>query len=170
MLKKLEFKLNSDRFSSNRIVILSLELRDFLEDTKTTRLKPIKKGYRFSMCFERGQSLGATSTRLVATNKSFRELVNIWRRWHLNDMNGASRDQHIYLKAIGNTDTDFPTITRILSQAGLNEPYRYGTARLVKVIPDSVVNKIIKYCKELHNDPLLNTRLEIEYEQEITTK
>jgi hypothetical protein len=67
------------------------------------------------------------------------ELVEIWRRWHLNDMNPGCVHQKT-----GSCD-DKEIMSQVCSETG----YKYGSSWLVEPLPDDVEDQIVKIVKKL---------------------
>ena len=75
------------------------------------------------------------------------DLLDVWRRWHLNDMRAGNPAQEAYLRSNpvkGKLPSDhYNEALNVLTAAGLNpDPetgYRYGTAWLKEDVPEAVI-------------------------------
>lgn len=83
------------------------------------------------------------------------ELVEIWKRWHLNGLRAGNRAQEEHLRA-NPVDAVYPVshydaACSSLKEAGLqpSDGYRYGTAWLVEPLPLEVIDRIGEICREL---------------------
>ena len=85
--------------------------------------------------------------KLFPGNKKVQRIVEIWKRWHLNDINAGTRAQRDFLKdrdLVGYSNCRFS-----LELAGLlfDHGYKYGSGWLVEVLPVEIENEIIKLFK-----------------------
>ena len=118
-------------------------------------------GDRFSMCAEIwntretdcetcGQCVD-TVAAFFPHDKKAQRMVEIWRRWHLNDMKVGSAAQEAWLQANPvkgvYPDSYYWKASEALKAAGLNpdpgcvhngKPYVYGSAWLHEALPDDV--------------------------------
>lgn len=71
------------------------------------------------------------------------ELVEIWKRWHLNDLNAGDPIQESYLRVHGR-GKDYEESCSILFEAGLLEHngYKYGTAWKFETVPEYILKKL----------------------------
>jgi len=120
-------------------------------------------GDRFSMCGEIwngpqtdcvsvGQNLEEIA-QLFPGNRKVQRMVDIWRRWHLNDMKAGSPAQEQYLRenpidpaAYAYPKSHYDVACAVLAAAGLNpdpaDGYRYGSAWRTETIPADVAAEI----------------------------
>lgn len=118
-------------------------------------------GERLSIC---GTIWNAMHTKVVACGQcskelakhqniriKFKELLDIWKRWHLNDMRAGSPRQEAALEEFKNTHFSYDDACAYLKDIGLykdtefiykGKPYEYGQAWLVEQIPAEVVKRI----------------------------
>ena len=107
-------------------------------------------------CIRAGQCLEEIK-RLYPFNPLVEEMVQVWRVWHLNDMNAGTPRQEAYLKGYRQAFLDthdyemdswsYDIRLEVLEKAGLSpdpyhENYRYGSAWLVNELPQDVMDKI----------------------------
>ena len=107
-------------------------------------------------CIQAGQCLDEIR-RLYRFNPLVKEMVEVWKLWHLNDMNAGTPRQEAYLKGYRQAFLDthnhemdswsYDTRLDILEKAGLSpdphhENYVYGTAWLHTVLPQDVIDKV----------------------------
>lgn len=130
------------------------------------------KDGNFSMCAEvwnvrktgiirGGQCVDAVAAYFPDDKKAAR-MVEVWRRWHLNDLKAGSPAQMEYLRghdaelealrgSVSPKMDHYTAATKILTYAGLNPdpgylhngtPYKYGSAWLKEELPPEVVAEI----------------------------
>jgi len=80
-----------------------------------------------------------------------RELCEVWERWHLNGMIGASRAQREALKEAAKKTPEvwnFDNAVSHLTSLGLHPDrgYSYGQAWLVEPLPEAVVKRVGLLC------------------------
>lgn len=77
------------------------------------------------------------------SNESLNKLLDIWERWHLNDMNAGTRAQREVLKDIA-VGTPYKTRCDLLREAGLLEDngYRYGSDWLHENLPENIQEEL----------------------------
>lgn len=97
-------------------------------------------------CSSCGQNY-ARLAEFFSGNKRFDRIVEIWNRWHLNDMKGGTRAQNAAVAAwlaAGNA-YDYTRIREHLKSLGLEVDggYTYGTGWMVDELPVDVRNEII---------------------------
>lgn len=70
-------------------------------------------------------------------------LVEIWRRWHLNDLRAGDEVQEAYLRVHGR-GKDYEETCAILERAGLltHNGYRYGTAWKFEAVPSDIIKEL----------------------------
>lgn len=128
----------------------------------TWKLEQRKEGLRFSMCAEIwnpretnlytvGQCVDEVAAYFPNDEKAQR-MVEIWKRWHLNDMKAGSAVQEQYLKdrPIDQAEYAYPksyyeVASEKLFEVGLNpdaDGYQYGHAWKFEQIPGDVIAEI----------------------------
>lgn len=120
---------------------------------------------RFSMCAEIWNPR-ETDTYVVGQcveevaayfpyNAKARRMVEVWKRWHLNDMRTGSPSQEAWLREHPVTfkypDSHYEKASEALAAVGLNpdpgythngKPYKYGSAWLTEELPPEIVAEI----------------------------
>ena len=104
-------------------------------------------------CIAGGQCLD-TIKECLPNNKTFNQIYNIWKLYHLNDMNAGSPKQTEIINKYFNSNPfpyDYDLVCSALDSLGLlddnsyiynDKPYRYGSAWLKTEIPAPVKNQI----------------------------
>lgn len=62
-------------------------------------LEPVKDGRRFSMCGSRGGCLGQIYDSIVPRTETQKQLVDLWKKYHLNGMRAGTKVQEEWLKS-----------------------------------------------------------------------
>jgi len=131
-------------------------------------------GYRLSItgtiwnhiktdCYSCGQNLDTMAKYLH--NKTFRELYDLWKKYHLNDLNAGTHKQKEalekagihdydksceYLKSIGlyvDTLRDDESLTFETEKAN-RKHYEYGHGWVCYAIPEDVIKRIMELCAD----------------------
>lgn len=117
-------------------------------------LAPLGGYWTFSASGEIGNHTGGQCLDEIAkiSRDPFVDLVTqTWRRWHLNDMQaGTLRQTKIVQESGLRAAADYDKVCALLAEHNLlidketnqQHPYKYGSAWLVKVIPNGELNKI----------------------------
>jgi hypothetical protein len=101
-----------------------------------------------------GQCVDTVAAYFPADKKA-QEMVRVWQRWHLNDMNAGSPAQRAYLETQSKETWDYTRALAALTAAGLSpdpnyphkgEPYVYGSAWLREEIPADVAEIIERWA------------------------
>lgn len=108
-------------------------------------------------CYTCGQCVD-TVAAFFPHNKTAQRMLAIWREWHLNDMSAASPAQRAYLDSLGEWtqgregyDDHYSWERNKLHEAGLSpdpsfmrngKPYEYGSAWLMRTVPDAILAEI----------------------------
>ncbi len=95
-----------------------------------------------------------TIARCFPSNDLVQQLVRIWDKWHLNGMKAGTRTQNAFIDGYllgSNKRYNYNMVCDVLKTAGLlvDRDYRYGTAWLIEVLPEEVIEKITEICKQL---------------------
>lgn len=114
-------------------------------------LKNTDGKYKLSMCGEIkksswGQCREEIKKYIVAPRMNFDRIMEVWEKYHLNDMHAGTQKQEQFIKEHIKTH-DYDTICEELKKAGLYEDngYRYGSGWLYEPIPESVLNEIFNW-------------------------
>jgi len=93
-----------------------------------------------------GQCREEIKKYIVAPRQNFDRIIEIWEKYHLNDMHAGTPKQEQFIKEHIQTH-DYKTICEELQKAGLYEDngYRYGSGWLYEPIPESVLDEIFSW-------------------------
>jgi hypothetical protein len=85
--------------------------------------------------------LEAGKINLVLPKEDVERLLDIWDRWHLNDMKAGTRAQEEFIDQHGLRGKEYTDKVAALKDAGLLEDggYKYGTAWLYEPVPTDVL-------------------------------
>ena len=104
-------------------------------------------------CIAGGQCLD-TIKECLPNNKTFNQIYNIWKLYHLNDMTAGSPKQNDVIDKYFNNNPfphDYDLICMALKSIDLLEdksfihkdkPYRYGSAWLKTEIPPNIIKQV----------------------------
>lgn len=94
-----------------------------------------------------GQCLDEAQKELNIKNPVFKEIIRLWKLYHLNNMHAGDRVQEEALKQC--KDTDYKARCDFLAKKGLltHNGYEYGTSWLKYDIPAEDLNKIKELLK-----------------------
>jgi hypothetical protein len=116
-------------------------------------------GNHMSTDIIQGGQMYDTLQELFPNNKRIQRLVEIWKEYHLNDMNAGTPKQTEALKGLQHNaqnyratckylesinllfDTDIKNL-KLNSTKDLSEGYEYGTGWVFKDIPQNIINEI----------------------------
>jgi hypothetical protein len=91
-----------------------------------------------------------------AKREALLELLTIWERWHLNGMNAGLRPQRDALRSEARKHPevlDYNAACKFLEGLGLltmpATKYTYGSAWLVEVMPQDIINRVKQLCRTL---------------------
>lgn len=88
---------------------------------------------------------------MTKENAELLDLLKLWRRWHLNDLNAGTKVQTDALSAWeGYSEADYKASCNYLESIGLLEErgYKYGHAWLFERVPNEVLNQLTDIFKE----------------------
>lgn len=132
----------------------------------------IKEG-QFSMSGDWGGSCGQCLDHINPKNEHQKKLVDLWHKWHLNDMNAGTKEQE---KAIQQAikekkleNYDYAKVCKYLTGIGLYEvmyygkPYKYGHGWLKRKLPSNIEEETNDVCDNIE-------KIEQEEKGEITVK
>lgn len=84
-----------------------------------------------------------TIAEMFPESARVQRIIELWNRWHLNDMKGGTRTQQRVLDAKG-SPLPYPQTHTVLEEAGclVDRGYRYGSAWLVEPLPAEVIKEL----------------------------
>lgn len=140
---------------------------------QTTELKPITAYKTLSICGNGGQNREETAdinryTKLFISKDDLKTIINIWDKWHLNDMKSGTVKQQAFINEWikpNNNSYDYTAICETLKGVGLYEDngYKYGHSWLVDPLPENVITEITsifeKYNSVEHTEQETDTAI-----------
>lgn len=80
---------------------------------------------------------------LFPRSRKVQRIVEVWKRWHLNDMNAGDAVQEAWLRENGH-GKDYAETCEKLREAGLlvHDDYQYGTAWKTEELPQEIVDEV----------------------------
>jgi hypothetical protein len=136
---------------------------------KTTELKPITAYKTLSICGNGGQNIEETAdiskyTELFISKDDLKAIIEIWEKWHLNDMKAGTVKQQAFIDEWIKTNRyNYTAACEALKAAGLyiDNDYQYGHEWLVDPLPEDVITEITgvfeKYNNAEHTEQQTNT-------------
>ena len=88
---------------------------------------------------------------ITKENGELLEILQLWRRWHLNDLRAGTKVQTDALSAWeGYSEADYKASCNYLESIGLLEErgYKYGHAWLFERVPNEVLNQLTNIFQE----------------------
>ena len=166
MLKK-TFGLGKIDYSGRGRAVNRVTIEAELKQTKnlsfTTDIEPIKEYYTFSASaniwrgdnrdIEAGGQMVDEAASYFPNNEVAQRLKEIWKTYHLNDLNAGTEKQSGYIeeykKANPEWRYDYTAACNILEEADLlmDRGYKYGSKWLVRPIPETIVEEITDLLK-----------------------
>ena len=151
----------SGQYKANLEIELKEKTRSY-DGQRTVDLELVpEKFYEFSVCGViwskyasrqvSGQSYGQNIediAKLYPHSRRVQRIAQIWREWHLNDLNAGTRTQKAFMEKYEADHPgwryDYGQACEILRAAGLYEDrgYEYGSAWLLRVLPENVKKEI----------------------------
>lgn len=98
--------------------------------------------------YSSGQCCKEMEKYAVQKRQNFDEIIEIWKRYHLNDMRaGTPKQERAVREYCKNNEYDYNKVREYLDSVGLlvDNGYTYGTSWLYEEIPQDVLNKIFKW-------------------------
>lgn len=82
--------------------------------------------------------------KMFPRNAKVRRMVEIWERWHLNDMRAGTPRQEEYLRTLTPRPRGYEATCQALTDAGLlvDDGYRYGSRWLTEALPAEVIAEV----------------------------
>lgn len=123
-------------------------------------LKPIKNYNTLAISWEiwkngvmeHGGQSQDTVKEIAPMNDMIKLILEMRRKYHLNDCVPGTKKQIDYLEKYHPDVTDYDEICKILTEANLNNDYKYGSEWLVKNIPQEELDYFLKMCDEYHEN------------------
>lgn len=110
-------------------------------------LRQEEKGLTFSMCGEYNGSLGQCFGEVKPRTPAQKDLIEMWKTYHLNDMHAGTEEQEEALKDF--KDNDYEKRCEYLKQKGLysvklkdGSEYKYGHAWLYRGLPTDIEQQV----------------------------
>jgi hypothetical protein len=115
------------------------------------------KGGRFSMSADCGTSWGQCYDRISPDGDAQKDLLSIWRKWHLNDMQSGTPEQMSAIKGIDGYDKQVQHLKKINlyevpHPTKPGETYKYGTSWLTKRLPTNLIKTIKKLIQTIEEE------------------
>lgn len=91
-----------------------------------------------------GNSCGQVGDCIVPRTDNQRKLVEMWEKYHLNDMHAGTEKQEEFLSKHGEAHHNYNQQCKLLEEAGLlvDSGYRYGTSWRTRKLPDNFINTL----------------------------
>jgi len=133
-------------------IIVNLDYGDISEDNQKPRRLSIT-GDIWNMphtdIVSGGQNLEEIG-KLFPRNKKVQRIVEVWKRWHLNDMRAGSPAQEEWLREYGRGRDYTETLERLANVGlawdndvdGYPDGYKYGSAWLTEELPDEIIAEV----------------------------
>lgn len=121
-----------------------------------------KKGYGSGQCLgyiKQRILMGSFNPRLTkAQTNEVLNIINIWEKYHLNDMKAGTINQEKFIKENYKGAYDYNKVCELLKENNLLEDvymncqnYKYGTSWLCEEIPTSVIDSLMNSIENLQN-------------------
>lgn len=90
-----------------------------------------------------GEFGGQSYDTILDEFPQYARLIELWKRWHLNDINAGDELQETYLRVHGR-GKDYEETCAILEKAGLliHDGYKYGTEWKTEKVPTDVLDEL----------------------------
>lgn len=106
--------------------------------------------HKHTDCYQGGQCIDSI-LEYMPDNETVKEIHELWKKYHLNDMHAETPNQERALREAGLTKfaTDYKECCRYLESKNLlvEDGYRFGTGWLYEPIPGSDLDKITNLMK-----------------------
>ncbi len=116
------------------------------------------KDSKFSISGDCGSSSGQCYDSIEPTETQ-KEIIGLWKKYHLNDMNAGTIEQEKALEGKGNIDYDEQI--KILKSKNLYEVklengkmYKYGTEWLTRELPTDIIEMVENTCNNIEAEQL----------------
>lgn len=111
---------------------------------------------RFSISGDMGGSAGQIQDHISPKNSAQRKLIDLWERWHLNDMHAGTEEQEACLKKAESPQNEqerrldhYGWAKGVLKAAGIlatADGYTYGTSWLKRDLPADIEDQVNSVC------------------------
>jgi hypothetical protein len=149
-------------------VELTINQESDTRTAQTTTLQTIAAYKTLSICGNGGQNLEETADinsykELFVTESDLNTIIDIWNKWHLNDMNAGTEKQQAFINEWKKLNKyEYSEVCEALKEVNLyiDNGYKYGSQWLVKPLPEEVITEITnifeKYNKPEHAEQETN--------------
>ena len=110
----------------------------------------------FSMSGQYNDHTGQCFDTVKSRTKAQKRLINIWKEYHLNDMNSGTEEQE---QALKDFKGDYDAQCEFLKQKGLYKvtlsdgtKYKYGTAWLHRELPLNLLEEVKQLCATINKE------------------
>lgn len=140
-------------------ITLEVKIKEKQDNRKTIDLEEVDKYNVLSICGDlkeftggrpRWSGCGQIEDDIVTKNKLKLRLIEIWNRWHLNDMQSGTRKQN---KCLDNWKErpegwSYEEDCKYLKKHHLykDRGYKYGHSWLVELLPEDIIKEIELLC------------------------
>lgn len=151
-------------------VELTINQESETRQAKTINLETITAYKTLSMHGNNGQNIEeikdliSNNKELLITKEDLQTIVDIWKEWHLNDMNAGTEKQTNFIDEWKKSNKyDYSLVCEVLKKVNLYEDnnYKYGNGWLIKPITEDIITKIInifeKYNKTENIEQIIDT-------------
>jgi len=154
--------------SKKMYVELTINQESETREKQTTTLETITAYKSLSITGTNGQNREETADinnykELFVSQEDLQTIINIWEKWHLNDLKAGTEKQQAFIKEWEqNNKYEYSAVCEALKKAELYEDnnYKYGHAWLVNPLPEEVITEITsifeKYNKVEHTEQKTN--------------
>lgn len=132
-------KLSGDKRRRKATVEVRLEVRD---GKLYLSIVGEIKGYSSGQCCKEMEKYA------VQKRQNFDEIIEVWKRYHLNDMRaGTPKQEQAVREYCKNNEYNYNKVREYLNSIGLivDNGYTYGTNWLYEEIPQHILDKIFKW-------------------------
>jgi hypothetical protein len=154
-LKKMYVELTINQETDNRTA-------------QTINLETIVAYKSLSICGNGGQNIEEIADingykELYISKSDLNTIIDIWKKWNLNDMNAGTEKQKAFINEWKKTNRyDFSKACDALTEANIyiDNGYKYGSAWLIEILPNEIITKVIsifdKYNKPENTEQKIN--------------
>lgn len=145
-----KYAINNPNIKNNEITI-DLELRETEHGLEFSACADVWNA-RHTDCLMVGQCLDTLQEKYIHGNKLYNEIVDLWKKHHLNGLNPGTPEQmkciQDHKNEINEEDGWYLKELNLLKKYGLDvveyngKPYKYGTAWIYREIPQKDLDRI----------------------------